>query len=128
MRSHVLLFVCLLLCGSSFAQKDIITQVRDAIKTGSSKEISRLFDSNLEMTLEGKMKNYSKSQAEFILKDFFKNNPPERFTIVHQGSSKSGLPYAIGEYQSKTATFRVWVRIKKVEEAYFVHEMSFIKE
>lgn len=128
MRFIALILSLFITDGIAFAQKDIIAQVKDAIKTGSSKEISKLLDNTLEMTLEGKMKNYSKSQAEFLLKDFFKNNPPESFTIIHQGSSKSGIPYAIGQYLSKTGSFRVYIRIKKVKEQFFIHEMSFTKE
>ena len=111
-----------------WAQDDIISNVRDAIKTGSSREIVKLLDENIDMTLDGKMKNYSKAQAEFILKDFFKENPPSSFTIVHQGASKSGLPYAIGEYISNNDTYRVWVRVKKTKEDFLIHEISFIKE
>ena len=62
MKLIAFLSAFILTVGVSFAQKDIITEVKDAIKTGSSKEISKLLDTNLEMTLEGKMKNYSKSQ------------------------------------------------------------------
>ena len=113
---------------SIFEQNDIISNVRDAIKTGSSREISKLLDENVDMTLDGKMKSYSKAQAEFILRDFFRDNPPSSFTIVHQGASKSGLPYAIGEYVSNSNTYTVWVRVKKIKEIFVVHEISFIKE
>ena len=110
------------------AQKDIITDVRDAIKTGSSREIVKLFDNNVDMTIDGKMKNYSKAQAEFILRDFFKENPPTSFTIVHQGASKSGIPYAIGEFVSGSTTFRVWIRVRKSGENFVIHQISFDEE
>ncbi len=80
------------------------------------------------MTLEGKMKNYSKAQAEFILKDFFKKNPPTSFTIVHQGASKSGVPYAIGEFISNQNTYRVWIRVRKNQNAFVIHQISFDEE
>jgi len=125
-----LFFIVVVLLGNSFAwaQDDIIDNVRDAIKTGSSKELAKYLNSSVDMTIDGKLKSYSKAQAEFILKDFFKKNPPASFTIVHQGASKSGLPYVIGEYVSEGSTFRVWVRIRKIQTEYFVHEVSFIKE
>ena len=127
---RVLLFILAVLVVNTglFAQEDIIAKVRDAIKTGSSREMTKYLNNSVDMTIEGKLKSYSKAQAEFILKDFFKKNPPTSFTIVHQGASKSGLPYVIGEYVSEGSTFRVWVRIRKINEEYFVHEVSFIKE
>ena len=128
MKKYILLFSFIGLFGVASAQKDIISNVRDAIKTGSSREIVKYLDQVVDMTLDGKMKTYSKAQAEFILKDFFKNNPPSSFTIVHQGASKSGLPYAIGEFVSNDNTYRVWVRVKKSKESFLVHEISFIKE
>ena len=128
MKKYILLFSFIGLFGVASAQKDIISNVRDAIKTGSSREIVKYLDQVVDMTLDGKMKTYSKAQAEFILKDFFKNNPPSSFTIVHQGASKSGLPYAIGEFVSNDNTYRVWVRVKKSKESFLAHEISFIKE
>ena len=122
------IILTLVMSLSLTGQNDIISNVRDAIKTGSSREISKLLDENVDMTLDGKMKSYSKAQAEFILRDFFRDNPPSSFTIVHQGASKSGLPYAIGEYVSNSNTYTVWVRVKKIKEIFVVHEISFIRE
>ncbi len=114
--------------GSAFAQQDIIAQVKDAIRTGSSKEMVKLLSSSVDMTIDGKLKTYSSSQAEFILRDFFKKNPPTSFTLVHQGASKSGSPYAIGEYLSNEQKFRVWISVKKQKELFVVNQISFIKE
>ena len=112
----------------SFAQGNIINQVKEAIKTGISKEIAQYLHPQVDLTINGEMNNYSKTQAEFVLREFFKENPPSSFTIVHQGASKGGLPYAIGQYISNEQTFRVWMRIKNLDSQYLVHEISFIKE
>lgn len=113
---------------SASSQGEIINDVKEAIKTGSSKEIARFLNQNVDVTLDGNMQSYSKTQAEYVLKDFFRTNPPSSFTIVHQGSSKGGLPYAIGQYMSKDDTYRVWLRIKDSGSKYLIHEISFIKE
>lgn len=110
------------------AQNDIIENVKEAIKAGSSKECAQYFHESIDVTIEGEMKNYSRIQAEYVLRDFFKEHPPSSFTIVHQGSSKGGLPYAIGQFVSKEDTFRVWMRIKSTNNQYLIHEISFIKE
>ncbi|UII22770.1 DUF4783 domain-containing protein [Fulvivirga ligni] len=132
-KKHSVIFGFIFSLGILFsfncsAQGDIINDVKEAIKTGSSKEIAKFFNQNVDVTLDGEMQSYSKTQAEFVMKDFFKNNPPTSFTIVHQGASKGGLPYAIGQYLSNDQTYRVWVRIKSSSNKYLIHEISFIKE
>lgn len=113
---------------NGFSQKETIDEVRQAIKIGSSKEFAKHFNTNIDVTVDQSIQTYSKTQAEYVFKDFFKNNPPSSFTIVHQGSSKGGLPYAIGQYLSNGQTYRVWMRIKNVGSVYLIHEISFIKE
>lgn len=112
----------------AFAQAEVVSSVKEAIRAGSSKECARFLNQNVDVTLDGEMNSYSKTQAEYILRDFFKNNPPASFDIVHQGSSKGGLRFAIGQYLSNDNTFRVFMRIKKVNNLYLIHEISFIKE
>jgi hypothetical protein len=111
-----------------FAQSEIVNEVKEAIKAGSSKELVKYLHQTVDLTLDTKLETYSRTQAEFALKEFFRTNPPTSFTIVHQGASKGGLPYAIGQYISNGEVFRVWMVIKKSGDKHAVHEMSFIKE
>ena len=117
-----------LLPGILLAQGDIINDVKESIKAGSSKELAKYLNSSVDVTMNGEMGTFSKTQAEFILRDFFKDNPPSSFTIVHQGASKGGLPYAIGQYLSDNKSYRVWMRIKNTGNQYLIHEISFIEE
>ncbi len=131
MRNTLKIVVAIILAfvsAQSFAQSDIVDDVREAIKAGSSKECSKFFNESIDVTIDGEMKSYSRIQAEYVLRDFFKQHPPTSFAIVHQGSSKGGLSFAIGQYVSKKDTFRVWMRIKNTSNQYLIHEMSFIKE
>ena len=112
-----------------FAQSEgIIDQVKETIKTGSAKELSKYFNQTVDVTIEGKVENYSKAQAEFVMRDFFKAHPPNEFTVIHQGSSKGGQPFAIGQYKSNGDTYRVWMKIKTVSKDQLIQEISFVKE
>jgi len=111
-----------------WAQADIFAPVRDAVKAGSAKEAVKTFNQSLDINLEGEINTYSKAQSEFVLRDFFKKHPPTDFTIVHTGSSKGGLQYAIGNYKSNAETYNVLIRVKQSGNAYLVHEISFVKE
>ncbi|MDH5397121.1 MAG: DUF4783 domain-containing protein [Cyclobacteriaceae bacterium] len=128
MKSLIMIFL-FIAPGFVLAQNDIINEVKEVMKTGSSREMVKLLGQSVDMELlDGNMKSYSRAQAEFVLKDFFKKHPPTSFTIIHQGASKAGLPYVIGEFISDNNTFRVFVRVKKSGEKYFVHQISFNKE
>lgn len=124
----------LVLAFSSFltlranAQKDVIGQVRETIKAGSAKELAKYLNQNVDVMIDEQMQTYSKAQAEFVLRDFFRANPPSEFNIIHHGSSKGGQPFAIGLYKSGAETYRVFMKIKNDNGQQLVHEIRFSKE
>ncbi len=130
MKSKKWVLTVMIILASQFlwAQTDLFAPIRDAIKAGSAKEAVKSFNQSLDINLEGEIKTYSKAQAEFVLRDFFKKHSPTDFTIVHTGSSKGGLQYAIGNMKSNNETYSVLIRVKQVENVYLVHEISFVKE
>ena len=110
------------------AQGDVINQVKETIKAGSAKELSRFLNSTVDVTLDDGAQSYSKAQAEFVFRDFFKQHPPGEFNIIHQGTSKGGQTFGIGQYKSGGETYRVYMKIKSVDNQQLVHEISFAKE
>lgn len=108
--------------------QDIFAPMKDAIKTGNAKEVVKFFNSSVDMNLDGEVNAYSKAQAEFVLRDFFKKYPSSEFSIVHTGSSKGGLQFAIGRYVSNAETFDVVIRVKDVSGSYLIHEINFVKD
>lgn len=110
------------------AQEDVIGQIRESIKAGSSKELSKYLNQTIDVTIEGKVESYSRPQAEFVFRDFFKQHPPSEFSIIHQGSSKGGQPFAIGQYKSSQDVYRVFMKIKSVNNQQLLHEISFSRE
>lgn len=121
--------VLFLASNTALAQKnEVVDQVKDAIKAGSAKELSKYLNQTVDVTIEGKLQNYSKAQAEFVLRDFFKAHAPNDFNIIHQGSSKGGQPFAIGEYKSGADVYRVWMKIKTINKDQLIQEISFVKQ
>ena len=104
---------------------ELLTKI---VKRGNSKDLVMQFSKTVELNIDGEEASYSQAQAEAILKDFFGKDAPIAFTINHKGSSKGGLPYAIGEYKNESGTYRVWIRLKTENGRNLVYEMSFIKE
>ena len=110
------------------AQSEIINNMRAALKTGSSREFVKNFNNMVELNFEGEKSNYSRSQAELVLKEFFKKYPPIDFQYIHKGSSKQGLTYVIGKYTFEDGSFRVWILIKKFGDDYLVDSIDFSRE
>jgi hypothetical protein len=125
----VFVFLCISIHSfSTFAQGDVIDQVKETIKAGSAKELTKYLNQTVDVTLDGSVQSYSKAQAEFVFRDFFKQHPPSEFSIIHQGSSKGGQPFAIGQFKSGSETYRVFMKIKVINNQQLVHEISFAKE
>lgn len=123
------MIIWLFTCAQVSAQNNsVIDQVKESIKAGSAKELAKYLNTTVDVTIDGKPSSYSKAQAEFVLRDFFKANPPSEFNIIHQGSSKGGQPFAIGHYKSGDSIYRVWMKIKTVGNQSLVQEISFVKE
>ena len=105
-----------------------MTNISTAIKAGSSKELIKYCNDNIEIKLDGNSSNYSISQAEVVLRDFFLSNPPKDFTYVHQGASPEGLKYTIGTYTIDSGTYRVVMVIKKVKTEFKIDTINFSRE
>lgn len=115
--------------STSVAQPaDVIAQITETIKAGSAKELTKFLNPTVDVTIEGKVENYSKAQAEFVLRDFFKAHPPSEFSIIHQGQSKGGQPFAIGQYKSQSEIYRVWMKLKTTDNQQVIQEISFVKQ
>lgn len=128
MKMWILVFLLAFPTLDGLAQDEIYNPIKEAIKANNSKAVVKYFNQSADINIEGEVNNYSKTQAEFVLGDFFKKHPGSEFNIVHTGSSPNGLKYAIGKYQSGADSYNVLMRIKESEKKYFVHEISFIKE
>ena len=122
------LFFFLMFPMLAAGQGEVINNVKTALKVGNSKELVRFLYKNSDIDIDGDRDTYSRTQAEAVLKEFFKNYPPTDFNIIHQGASRAGSPYVIGQYTYKEGSYRVWIRLKEEEEQFHVHAMSFYKD
>jgi len=110
------------------AEKGLISQVEEALKSASAKELSKFLHTRVEIKLDNNRKEYSLNQAEIVLKDFFQREPASEAEFIHDGNSSGGMIYAIGTYKSGNTSFRVMVRAKKYKSVYKVYHLEFTKE
>ena len=113
MKNNLLLIpVVLFISLSSLAQTGI-DDVISAMKNGNASGVTKYFDSYIDITMPDKSSNYSRSQGELILKDFFSNNGVKNFEVKHKGNNDNG-DYCIGTLMTRNGSYRatVYMRVK----------------
>ena len=112
MKRSLLLLPVLLITISSLAQGGI-DEVISAMKSENASGITKYFDNYIDIVMPDKGSNYSKSQGEIILKDFFSNNGVKNFEVRHKGNNDNG-DYCIGTLHTKNGNYRatVYMRVK----------------
>lgn len=133
MKARIFVYVLLILfCGAFKSPKvqndDVIGNISIALSSGSAKELTNFFNDVVELKIDGQKENYSKKQAEVIMKNFFSKYPPLRFSKIHNGSSPEGLLYVLGKYSHKEGSHRVYMLIKKMDGKYKIDTFDLTKE
>ncbi len=123
MKHFFAILLFFIFSSALFAVNDITEDVAAAIRAGNAKELSKFFKDNLDLAIGEKEEVYSSAQAELILKDFFAKNISKSFTIIHQGCSKLGLLYVIGNLVTSNGNFRVSFYIKKSLHGQFIQQL-----
>ena len=100
------------------------------IKKWKANELVALFNKNVELVIDSEKVDFSKistSQAEQILKAFFKKHPPHDFQFVYQ-STGATMRYNTGTYLTGTDAYLVYILLKKAGNQYVVETLHFRKE
>lgn len=111
---------------SSFTIITGLNDVVNAIKSGNAASVSKYFDNTVEITVNGKSSNYSKTQGEVVLRDFFANNAVKSFTLLHQGQS-GGAEFCIGTLVTSNGNFRTTLNLKQKGDKQTLQEIKFEK-
>ena len=118
-----IIIVSLLLLGCLRASPtNIPDEIVSAFGSGNATQLAKYFNQTIELTMFDKEGIYSKTQAEMILRNFFTENPPKQFQILHQGG-KDSSKYAIGSFISGTTNYRVTFLLKTLETKVYIHQL-----
>lgn len=112
----------------SFSVLSPFDDVVSALKSGNATEVSRFFDSMVEISLPANSNSYSKAQAEIILREFFSRNPVKSFEIIHKGSSGEGSSFGIGNLVTDHGTFRTTFFFRQKGDKFVLQELRFESE
>lgn len=112
----------LFIASALYAQS--IDGVVTGIKNGNVGQITDNAGESFSLTIMDKSNNYSKSEAQQAIKDFFSKNPVKGFEVKHKGNSPKGQ-YAIGTLSTSGGNFRVNIFMKKEGSKEVIKELRF---
>jgi hypothetical protein len=120
--AFTLLFFTGLIVFSNPVKAQVPDEIIQSLKSGDSKTLSAYFNQNVELVVLENDNVYSKAQAQQIVSKFFSSNPPESFSIIHQGG-KEGAQYVIGNLVTGKGTYRVYFLLKKNSGKDFIQQL-----
>jgi len=106
---------------SSPSAGDIIEYIRISFKTANSKDLTGYMNEMVEIQLPDQDRNnYSKTQAEYVMRDFMKKYNPIDFKYIHKVLEKDDFKFTIGEYSYTGGIMRVTMVIKPLNGKYLI--------
>ncbi len=115
-----LITVLNLFFNSEPQQKDTFDTLSGYFKSSGSKEIAAYFSPLIEMNILSDENEYSKAQAELILRDFFQKNKPVSVRVIHRLSSNPNFRFAVLSYQTDSEKFRVSVSMSREVDKFLI--------
>lgn len=105
------------------------SEITVAIGKGDIQTLSKYFDETVEICILDLEDMLDKADAIVEIETFFKANEPKSFTLVHDGISKGqDSRYFIGDLNTNSETFRVYVYLKSTSDNYLIQEIRFEKK
>jgi hypothetical protein len=127
MKKVIFLMMSIILAAwiNAGAQDDPFDPIIKALQESDAKSLSAYFNITIELRLPDNENTYSTSQAEMIMKDFFKKYPPDSLTLVQQGSTDAVSMFAICNYQSGSRQYQVYINLRKEKDKYLIQKIKF---
>lgn len=105
------------------------TTIINAFQKGSSKALSTFLGKMVEIRFDNRKKDFSKSQAEIVLANFFKSNPVKSFKLQKENKIDAKNSFLIGTYTSINNQFSVLIKGKEQDDGrWLVNSLDFVKK
>ena len=119
--SIVLAVVC-----CSFVNTVEMDNVLVALKSGNASQLSKYFDNRVDISLPDNADNYSRTQAETIMRDFFHKNSVRSFELRYR-SENTETNYCIGTLQTNGGKYRTTLFMKQKGDKQYLQDLRFQK-
>lgn len=103
-------------------------ELEKAFNAGDASSIVSHAKEKMLVSILDKEGAYNQAQATMVLKDFFAKKPVSSFKFTFKGKESNDGSFAIGEYVSKTESFRVTVQLKKLNQDYKIERLTIEKD
>ncbi|AEL24895.1 DUF4783 domain-containing protein [Cyclobacterium marinum] len=105
------------------------SSIISAFQKGSSKALSSFLGKMVEIRFDNSKKDFSKSQAEIVLANFFKSNPVKSFKLQKENKIDAKNSFLIGTYTSINNQFSVLIKGKELDDGrWLVNSLDFVKK
>ncbi len=101
-----------------------LSKIEQAFSKGDVDAIAALSADRVEIAVLGKSRLYSRTQAKFVLKEFFGKYPPVRAKFSEPSTTDKGL-FAAGTYRhtANNQSLRLYVTLRKDASSWAVREI-----
>ncbi len=99
-----------------------VNRLQASLRYGRAEELATMFNNEVDLIIDSEDVDYSgitSSQAQLILKAFFKHNPPVDFQTVFNKDNGTATRYHTGLLKTVKETFNVSVVMKKTTDGEF---------
>lgn len=84
------------------------------MKKGDAKAIAGYFGSSVDLTINKTQSTYSSTQAQMVLRDFFKKNYAQDFDFRHTGTApNNNILFCVGNLVTSTGNYKVYMYLKQ---------------
>jgi hypothetical protein len=117
---NIILYFLIILSPVDSLKTDAFDTIAGYFKASDSRNISGYFAPLIEMNILMDENEYSKAQAELILREFLSKNKPVSVKVIHRLNSSANYRFAVLSLQSEKNKFRVSISMAKDGELFFV--------
>ena len=102
---------------------DPIDKVAELIRQGDTKELSKIFAANVEVTIQDEENVYSKVQAGLILDKFFNQNKPVSVKMLHKVNTNPNYLFGVLILSTSNGLYRIAYTLKKADGSHTLIEL-----
>jgi hypothetical protein len=101
-------------------KSDSFDSIAGFLKESDSRNIAAFFAPIIEMNILSEENEYSKAQAELILRDFLLKNKPTTLKILHRLNSNPNHRFAVFSVHSLENKFRISISMAKDGDSFYI--------
>ena len=110
---------------SELRAQDLQETLVRCIKERDAEKLAKHFGESVDIGLPYADKDYGKTQAEMVMKNFFEKHPADSFIIEESGSTGESNRFFIGEYISGEKKYMLLIMLRKSKEDFLIHKLKF---